>query len=612
MEIKNINSRHSIIPKGMNPGYEIYNKISSSKISFQKKEKIVNKRKREKIRKYIEHDLNLTNKPINITMKLNSFVIKNNNILYNKAIEKNIKNNNDILKTSKNKYRRRELLTLENDDISKIKLNRYLNHLRKITTEIGNSNKYKIDREKGNKKENFIVDNNIILNKNIYPYNKKCLIKGKGIHKIITANNFKKKEKFINNYKTFKISTHIRSSKSELTRLDKIKFYKGINNSLTETNKNKNNLDYLKNKNNKLKLINDAKISLINGNDISDNKNNFLLKNQVNKDYENLKKKELNENIKNNKELEHDKFNWIGNKKRIKLFKINKSNLKEVFQPNKKIFHKKVNSVKYYHNHSELKSRLQKYFSLTPNDLFIPNKSKLEIEDYNKINYKFNNNSITFSKNNRSNKVLTRKIKIIKVEKSKNIFQFKKKFNNTNNNPIKSLNIQETDNSIDKLNYKTQNNRKLSNENKKNNLGMNDNKSIRLNTIELNNKSKFQNSHIPKSKSLNIWNELDDYIGPNQYSSIIIPSNNKKRVNRMISEEKERTLRKLRNEFKFFENKRNNEYYSQTKNREINDLDDYYNKKGLDKIILSSEKKSKYNKIKNRIYNNAFKSCKYK
>jgi len=274
MEIKNINSRHSIIPKGMNPGYEIYNKISSLKIPFQKKEKIVNKRKREKIRKYIEHDLNLTNKPINITMKLNSFVIKNNNILYNKAIEKNIKNNNDILKISKNKYRRSELLTLENDDISKIKLNRYLNHFRKITTEIGNSNKYKIDREKGNKKENFIVDNNIILNKNIYPYNKKCLIKGKGIHKIITANNFKKKEKFINNYKTFKISTHIRSSKSELTRLDKIKFYKGINNSLTETNKNKKNLDYLKNKNNKLKLINDAKISLINGNDISDNKNN--------------------------------------------------------------------------------------------------------------------------------------------------------------------------------------------------------------------------------------------------------------------------------------------------------------------------------------------------
>ena len=119
-------------------------------------------------------------------------------------------------------------------------------------------------------------------------------------------------------------------------------------------------------------------------------------------------------------------------------------------------------------------------------------------------------------------------------------------------------------------------------------------------------------SYTMKFKSLSKLHELDDYIGPNQYSSIIIPSNNKKRVNRMISEEKERTLRKLRNEFKFFENKRNNEYYSQTKNREINDLDDYYNKKGLDKIILSSEKKSKYNKIKNRIYNNAFKSCKYK
>ena len=608
MEIKNINSRHSIIPKGMNPGYEIYNKISSSKISFQKKE-IVNKRKREKNRKYIEHDLNLTNKPINITMKLNSFVIKNNNILYNKAIEKNIKNNNDILKTSKNKYRRRELLTLENDDISKIKLNRYLNHFRKITTEIGNSNKYKIDREKGNKKENFIVDNNIILNKNIYPYNKKCLIKGKGIHKIITANNFKKKEKFINNYKTFKISTHIRSSKSELTRLDKIKFYKGINNSLTETNKNKNNLDYLKNKNNKLKLINDAKISLINGNDISDNKKNFLLKNQVNKDYENLKKKELNENIKNNKELEHDKFNWIGNKKRIKLFKSNKSNLKEVFQPNKKIFHKKVNSVKYYHNHSELKSRLQKYFSLTPNDLFIPNKSKLEIEDYNKINYKINNNSITFSKNNRSNKVLIRKIKIIKVEKSKNIFKFKKKFNNTNNNPIKSLNIQETDNSIDKLNYKTQNNRKLANENKKNYLGMNDNESIRLNTIDLNNKSKFQISHIPKSKSLNILNELDDYIGPNQYECIEIP-NDEKKITKMIAEKKENEINKKRIRFKTEETKRNNEFISKIINRHLKCSEDYYNDNYFKKLVLSGEKTSKFFLMKNSLYESAFKKFK--
>ena len=59
------------------------------------------------------------------------------------------------------------------------------------------------------------------------------------------------------------------------------------------------------------------------------------------------------------------------------------------------------------------------------------------------------------------------------------------------------------------------------------------------------------------------------------------------------------------------ENKRNIEYYSQTKNRELKDFDEYY-KKNLDRIVLSSEKKSKYNKLKNEIYDKAFKPCEYK
>ena len=79
----------------------------------------------------------------------------------------------------------------------------------------------------------------------------------------------------------------------------------------------------------------------------------------------------------------------------------------------------------------------------------------------------------------------------------------------------------------------------------------------------------------------------------------------------MISEEKERTLKRVRNMFEIMENKRNTEYYSQTKNREIKDLDEYYNKKDFDRIILSSEKESKYNSIKNKIYSEAFKPIKY-
>ena len=104
--------------------------------------------------------------------------------------------------------------------------------------------------------------------------------------------------------------------------------------------------------------------------------------------------------------------------------------------------------------------------------------------------------------------------------------------------------------------------------------------------------------------------ELDDYIGPNQYNDVFIPDNNRK-VMRMISEEKERTLNKIKNAFKFNEMRRNHEYYSQTKRREIKDLDDYYHKKDFDKLILSSEKKSKYFNLKDRLYYVAFKPFKY-
>lgn len=144
---------------------------------------------------------------------------------------------------------------------------------------------------------------------------------------------------------------------------------------------------------------------------------------------------------------------------------------------------------------------------------------------------------------------------------------------------------------------------------KKNNE--NSEKDLKIKIRNLSNNIKTSNSYnILETKSLKKLHELDDYIGPNQYCDVLIPDNNRK-VMRMISEEKERTLNKLKNAFKFNETRRNHEYYSQTRNREIKDLDDYYQKKDFDKLILSSEKKSKYFNLKDRLYYAAFKPCKY-
>ena len=145
--------------------------------------------------------------------------------------------------------------------------------------------------------------------------------------------------------------------------------------------------------------------------------------------------------------------------------------------------------------------------------------------------------------------------------------------------------------------------RKIANENSE--------KDLKIKLKNLSNNIKTSNSYnILKTKSLKKLHELDDYIGPNQYCDLLIPDNNRK-VMRMISEEKERTLNKLKDAFKFNESRRNHEYYSQTKRREIKDLDDYYHKKDFDKLTLSSEKKSKYFNLKDKLYYAAFKPFKY-
>ena len=110
--------------------------------------------------------------------------------------------------------------------------------------------------------------------------------------------------------------------------------------------------------------------------------------------------------------------------------------------------------------------------------------------------------------------------------------------------------------------------------------------------------------------SLNTLQELNDYIGPNQYRKIIIPTNKSKIIN-LISENKHRDITRKRDIYKTEEIEKNREYHLKIKNREIKSSEDYYNKKEFDKLVLSGEKKSKYYKMRNILYETAFKKCTY-
>jgi hypothetical protein len=136
------------------------------------------------------------------------------------------------------------------------------------------------------------------------------------------------------------------------------------------------------------------------------------------------------------------------------------------------------------------------------------------------------------------------------------------------------------------------------------------NKEFEIGDQKLYNNKTNKLSYSHNHKSLQKLHKLNDDIGPNQYSSIIIPNTSRK-INKRISEEKERALKTLKNMLKFQEIKMNKEYYSQKKNSNIEKSDDYYKKKDFDQIILSDEKKSKYSKIKKEIYNTAFKPFSY-
>lgn len=52
--------------------------------------------------------------------------------------------------------------------------------------------------------------------------------------------------------------------------------------------------------------------------------------------------------------------------------------------------------------------------------------------------------------------------------------------------------------------------------------------------------------------------------------------------------------------------KTNNEHYNKLRNRTNKTPDDYFNKKDFDKLILSGDKKSKYYKMRNLLYESVF------
>jgi len=331
-----------------------------------------------------------------------------------------------------------------------------------------------------------------------------------------------------------------------------------------------------------------------------------------NKYGENYLNTEIIHNIKNQKIIENTKNDFFLKKILYNSSKNKNINLKVYFQINN-IGHKPGKSLNYNFNHSELQNSLKKYFSLTTNDLIIKkNYKKFTDNKINKDYFQKNKNVIKGKKyiNNNTNIDTIRKINIANNKASNKILRFKSKskevnfhYNNINNSKVPS------NNRIYLNKYKHIKN--ILNLNKDNHIKAKNTKmdtSINNKDIFINKKISF--NHNPKSQSLNILNNLDDYIGHNQYKDIIIPDNRRKIIKK-ISIEKEKEMNKIKQIFNPEENKNNMNYKTIIyENRVIKTPDDYYNKKAFDKLILSGEKKSKNFKTRNLLYNKAFKSYK--
>lgn len=520
-----------------------------------------------------------------------------------------IKNKNNISNKSNNE-KESSLTYLKKENPKTNKNHNYLNINQKLQLDIGNNQKIektKKDASGIKKKNNYQINSTKINKSNLF------IIKRNGAFRIIEITNSNKIKKNDNN------KTEIENPSKTIRKV--VSVYKNkLNNryndiinrkekyNITEVNKiNKiNNFKYIKNKTHKLISIKKPKESLINNN--CKQKLHFIKKhNQKNKEFDTFIKIDLIKNITNQKKLDKDKNELLRSKIIFKFSKRKDNNISiDYSKLNKKINHVPVKSLNYNNNHSELQKSLQKYFSLTPKNLKGKISSKEKNDDkkknifYNKIKLK-ENVAKNFYINEKQIKLINKNIKKGKDK----ITKFKKKsfqltFNNSN--LIKSSDLHW--NYINKIGFENEKNILNSN---KNNYKENKNKHKKTITTEqnfINYKCSFL-KHSSKSKSLNIVYNLDDYIGPNQYDNMIIP-NHRRTVNQRLSSEKEKENKEIKKIFNTEGIKNSIEYYDKLKRRTNKTPDEYYNKKDLDKLVLSGEKNSQNYKIRNLLYNSVF------
>lgn len=520
-----------------------------------------------------------------------------------------IKNKNNISNKSNNE-KESSLTYLKKENPKTNKNHNYLNINQKLQLDIGNNQKIektKKDASGIKKKNNYQINSTKINKSNLF------IIKRNGAFRIIEITNSNKIKKNDNN------KTEIENPSKTIRKV--VSVYKNkLNNryndiinrkekyNITEVNKiNKiNNFKYIKNKTHKLISIKKPKESLINNN--CKQKLHFIKKHkQQHKEFDTLIKIDMIKNITNQKKLDKDKNELLRSKIIFKFSKRKDNNISiDYSKLNKKINHVPVKSLNYNNNHSELQKSLQKYFSLTPKNLKGKISSKEKNDDkkknifYNKIKLK-ENVAKNFYINEKQIKLINKNIKKGKDK----ITKFKKKsfqltFNNSN--LIKSSDLHW--NYINKIGFENEKN--ILNINK-NNYKENKNKHKKTITTEqnfINYKCSFL-KHSSKSKSLNIVYNLDDYIGPNQYDNMIIP-NHRRTVNQRLSSEKEKENKEFKKIFNTEGIKNSIEYYDKLKRRTNKTPDEYYNKKDLDKLVLSGEKNSQNYKIRNLLYNSVF------
>ena len=603
----------------------------------------------------------------NICFSLNNSILKNDKEKYN------IYNYNNQTNNIKEKYNIKRINTNRNNK-NKLKIPfSKTNKINLIKTIIVNKDNKKNKILKPHKKINKNFNSTNYLNNPYILYKIGGEIKDHNIKNNKTESNInnniqRKKIKKLSRFRNVKTNKII----NDMYKTPPIYYSLTENNSNAKTlnsefNDNLKEINYIQNKKNILRNIEIEKEKLINESYNNYKKYLYLIQKQQQeyKEYKNFLKKELNQN--NNIELELKKHNDNLKKGGAKSYfnLIKNKNLQYILSINTLKEKNKLLDNNYYFNNNNnnlsIDKSIQKYFLLKKieNDNKIDNKDKnnyIKTEYNDKENNNINNKKIIKNNNDSTNlseiKVNKNTFKKLNIEEIK--IKLKKKYKDNNNNIIyktknNNLDLNNLHNNSNNIIIKTPNQSKRTNyfDINTNNFNNNNNIHVQNNSIinnqinqskikqilmlknrnvfktlkEINElKLKINNSYnnkaanlslTTKNKSLFKLNDLDDYIGPNQYGSIIAPPNNKKKIFRIISEEKKRSSNLMKKKFKLMENKRNIEYYSQTKNREIKDLDDYYNKKDLDRIVLSSEKKSKYNKLKKEIYDKAFKPCKY-